>query len=152
VSAPDDVANEDELDDGEDLEHDSGDFGAVAREGEVVFSVEWDSDAPGAGAGGHAVLRWRGKFYVMSDDLGDSGPSETLDDVLEDQDVSWVSTATTSVWSSMLTAEEVAARLHHGLDEDHEFEINDEPWAYRATVNRFVRLGDVEDVDPPEGS
>jgi hypothetical protein len=106
--------------------------------GKVVFSHDWDSGGPGAGAGSDQVYHWKGKFVSCSLDFGNAGPFTSLDEALQEQDLLTVTGATTGIQCSMLSASEIAKRLH-GDEEGFEIEINGEAWVYRAEAGEFKR-------------
>jgi hypothetical protein len=110
----------------------------IISEGELVFSHEWDSGGPGAGAGVEQVYHWNGQFAIFSADLGNSGPFATLDEALADQDLLMVTSATTRIDCSLLTAKELARRLQ--CDEDgYQVVLNGERYAYREEAGEFQR-------------
>ncbi len=101
----------------------------ITEEGNEVFSLEWDSGGPGAGAGCEYVYRWRGKFAATSLDDCNPGPFNSLDEALAANDLFTVTSATTSIRCSLLTAKALAKRLQC-QDDGHAIEINGELWVY----------------------
>jgi hypothetical protein len=120
----------------------------IVEKGKAVFSHDWDSGGPGAGAGSETVYRWRGKFAIGSEVYENPGPFGSLDEALEELgNLLTVTGATTDIWCSLLTAEELAKRLQpYDDDEGYAIMINDEPWAYRKGKG-FKRIED-GDVRP----
>jgi hypothetical protein len=113
-------------------------FDQIIDQGEVVFSHDWDSGAPGVGAGSEQVYLWKGRFFIYSLDCGKFGPFASLDEALQEQDLLMVTSATTSIQCTLLEANELAKRLE--CDEDgYEIEINGESWVYRAADGGFTR-------------
>ena len=109
----------------------------IVEEGKVVFSHDWDSGDPGAGAGAEEVYRWKGKFAVCSLDFGNSGPFATLDEALREQSLLTVNSATTGIDCKLITAEELIKRLE--CEEDScAIDINGEPWVGKAQGAKFV--------------
>lgn len=111
----------------------------IIDEGEVVYSLEWDSGGPGAGAGENKVCHWKGKF-ASSSDSGYEGPFDTLDEALESNSCLCVTTATYNIESSMLSAKEIAKRLECFANDGYVVQINGESWVYRAASKEFKRL------------
>jgi uncharacterized protein (TIGR02996 family) len=114
----------------------------IIEKGECVFYNDWDSGGLGAGAGSERAYRWRGKFAFASADYGNAGPFDSLEEVLKRQDcLLSVTSATDSIWSSLLTAEEIAARLtYYGYDDDehYPFSVNGESWVYDPETGTFT--------------
>jgi len=46
----------------------------VSRNGDEVFNLEWDSRGPGGGAGVEVVVRFRGRLFTLSPNVGLRGP------------------------------------------------------------------------------
>lgn len=125
------AAEDEELDDGELTDR-------IIDEGKVVFSHDWDSGGPGAGAGSEQVYLWERRFAICSLDTGNAGPFGSLDEALQEQDLLTVTGATTSIHCSMLSSKELVKRLE--CDEDgYEIEINGESWIYHAGAGEFKR-------------
>src|ERR1700739_3976112 len=59
-------------------------------DGKEVLSLGWDGNAPGC-SGVIWVTRWKGFFFCGSSDYDPEGPFESLDEAL---DVEWFSTVT----------------------------------------------------------
>jgi hypothetical protein len=57
------------------------------------------------------VYHWEGRFAVCSLDFGNSGPFDTLDEALDEQGLLAITSATTSVTCSSISAKELAKRL-----------------------------------------
>jgi hypothetical protein len=88
------------------------------------------------------VYRWRGQFAYVSPDFGSDGPFNTWEEVLKQKDdcLFGVTEATTFIWCSLMTAEEIAARLtYYGYDDDEHFpfEVNGELWGYNKETGKF---------------
>jgi len=112
-------------------------FEFIKENGELVFSLEWDSGAPGAGAGIESVYRWNNKFVVSSLDDCNPGPFASLENALEANALLNVNAATRRVFSSLLPTNDLAKQLRcreMGLT----ILINGETWISSAT-GRFRR-------------
>src|SRR5262245_12894913 len=110
----------------------------IIAEGKVVFSHNWDSGGPGAGAGCERVYHRKGKFVICSLDFGTAGPFASLDEALQEQNLLTVTGATTSIDCLMVASTELATRLE--CEEDgYQIEINGELWVYRARKREFQR-------------
>jgi hypothetical protein len=68
----------------------------IRDNGEVVASHEWNSGAPGAGAGAVYVYLYDGAFYAEDDDEC-FGPCKTFQEAA-DAVVLWETDATTGLW------------------------------------------------------
>jgi hypothetical protein len=115
----------------------------IIEKGKEVFSHDWDSGGPFAGADSEKVFRWKGKFAVCSDSSGNDGPFSTLEEALESQDLLQVTGATTCIVCTMLTPEELAKRLECDEEDGYRIGINGEAWVYKAKAGKFTRV--VED-------
>jgi hypothetical protein len=56
--------------------------GIIRILGDPVFSLEWDSGAPGAGAGIEQVFKAEGAYFKESMDFGVGGPYDTLEEAI----------------------------------------------------------------------
>ena len=109
----------------------------IIEKGECVFAHDWESGGLGAGAGCEQVYRWRGKFAFASADYGNAGPFDSLEEVLKQQDcLTCVTSATTDICCSLMTDEELAARLTFD-DGVCLFRINGETWGYNPETGEF---------------
>ncbi|MEX2282530.1 MAG: hypothetical protein WEE89_08605 [Gemmatimonadota bacterium] len=107
----------------------------LSAESETLFLYEWDSGAPGAGAGTERVLKFRGKFFFDSGDFGVGGPFETFYDALEhlvpmsgDGKI-LVGSAATSYGSSIWSRDELIKNLEFVAPWDQDtLEINGIAW------------------------
>jgi hypothetical protein len=69
----------------------------IRSEGHLVGCQEWDSGAPGAGAGTVDVYQFRGVF-VSYNDVGCYGPYETFAEAAAAVDLFTKTSATTRIW------------------------------------------------------
>ena len=109
---------------------------AIIVQGDLVFSHDWDSGGPGAGAGSEEVYLWNGQFASASLDFGNQGPFETLDEALEESELLSVSDATTKIKSSIYSDAEIAGRLKCDID-GQEILINETKWTFREKTGKF---------------
>jgi hypothetical protein len=110
----------------------------IVEDGDSLFTHSWDSGGLGGGGGMESIRELNGQFAMSSLDIGSEGPYATFDEALAAFGVLTVTSASTSIWRSLMTAEELAKRLE--CDEDgFELEINSEPWVYRAATGAFER-------------
>ena len=91
--------NEDARDSWDEAEEDEEEdvFERILEDGEEVACQDWDSGAPGAGAGRVSVYRYRDRFYVMHD-AGLSGPYETKAEAISANGVDTETDATVRIW------------------------------------------------------
>jgi hypothetical protein len=124
----------------------------LTEEGEVVFSHEWDSGGPGAGAGIECVYELAGRFYYPCCDCPELfGSYDTVDEAVEG-DLLMVNSATYNVESSYHGDEELAARAEFngapgdGEDErlGHEIWFNCIPYVW-SKPGVFVKKDDEDD-------
>jgi hypothetical protein len=114
----------------------------ITEEGECVFEHSWDGGASPAANGSMQVYRWRGQFAYASTDYGSGGPYGSWGEVLQEkgEELFAVTSATDSIWCSLMTAEEIAARLTYyggGDDEHFPFSVNGESWGYNTETGKF---------------
>ncbi len=112
----------------DDLEWDDSD--AIFEEGEQVYSLYWDSGAPGAGAGYESVYKWNGQYYlVLSDGDGEDEPFDTLREAIDAGELTYVNSATQEITSTELSAAEIVAMLNNDESDPVErLTINGELW------------------------
>jgi hypothetical protein len=100
-----------------------------------VFSLDWDSGAPGAGAGTESVYEFAGKYFGLSSEGLWDGPYESLEDC-------WgrihVSGATTAISCWEWSEEEIIDRLEFfgapaGLN------INGTDWPFEHLEREYER-------------
>jgi len=104
----------------------------VNRDGEEVFEHEWDSGGPGAGAGCERVVMYKGQFWYCSNDQGTHGPYDDLQQALDSHGLLMVNEATTEIYSSMMSTEEILEQLGCQFEDTENFEliINGEAYVY----------------------
>ena len=102
-------------------------FERLVDHSEPAFALEWDSGAPGPGAGATLVYPWQDGFVIVQD-VGDDQVYPSLRAAIVDGEAGYVTPATTEVESPLLGADELAALLtHEGLDPVRIL-VNGEPW------------------------
>jgi hypothetical protein len=112
----------------------------IVAKGAVVYSHAYDRGDGRAGC--DRVHQLGAQFAVCTLDDGVVGPFDTLEEALEEADLTFVSEFATEITAPALSAEEVAAMLYSEPDVDgHVFRINGEDWEYRKTggFRRFDR-------------
>lgn len=110
----------------------------IIDRGDCVFTHDWDTNSPGGGAGSEQVYCWKGEYAIASTDYGDSGPFDSLEEALQEQDLLLVTGATTSIDCTEIGTEDLAARLLFD-DPPSSICINGERWIYNADEGRFER-------------
>lgn len=101
----------------------------MSGDADVVFSMTWDSGAPGAGAHADEVFRIEGKYWAEGW-LESGGPFDTLAEAvaaLTGDDGIYVSDCTEAIWSSEWTEDEIIARIST-LEEPDAVAINGARW------------------------
>lgn len=107
----------------------------VLEQGKKVFSSNWDSSGPGAGADSEVIYSFRDYYWPMSSTLGLTGPCETLKEALR-SDCGFVTQATKRISCTELSADKLAKLLTVTGPSDQSFDvtINGETW--RVGKNR----------------
>jgi hypothetical protein len=110
----------------------------IREQGECVCSIHWDSGAPGSGAGVDSIYKFKDEYWLYSD--GDlSGPFEFL---AEAMDGFGITDATESIYSTEVTATELATRVElYDPSSGHRIEINGEQWEV-SPDGKLERAGD----------
>ena len=57
----------------------------ISEQGERVFSLHWDSGAPGIGAGMDSIYKFKNQYWNYSFDNEVSGPFDSLTEAMEFQ-------------------------------------------------------------------
>jgi hypothetical protein len=117
----------------------------VWRLGEQVLSLDWDSGSPGAGAGTERVYQVGEKFLTASLDFGWGGPYDTLEQAFCPI---WVSEATTAIWCSEWTAEEIIARMEM-VGAPPVLSLNEEDWPFEVLEHTYQKLAGQRSPDSP---
>jgi hypothetical protein len=112
----------------DDLDWDDSD--AIFEEGEKVYSLYWDSGAPGAGAGYESVYKWNGQYYLLLSDGDDENePFDTLREAIDAGELTYVNSAMQEITSTELSAIDIVAMLNNDKSEPAErLTINGELW------------------------
>lgn len=117
----------------DDLEWDDSE--AIFEEGEKVYSLYWDSGAPGAGAGYESVYKWNDRYYLLlSDGDGADEPFDTLREAIDAGELTYVNSAMQEITSTELSAAEIVAMLNNDESDPVErLTINGELWQRDAS-------------------
>ena len=105
----------------------NADIETVVSEWDVVYTLAWDSGAPGPGAGVEFIYKSEGKYVaILEGDL--IGPCDNLVDVLDQSELNLVLSGVTNIECSEMSSEELAAVLHSHNDPGFQLLINREKW------------------------
>ena len=100
----------------------------ILEEGEIAYSLQWDSGGPAAGGGYEVVYKFKDYYWTHSEYEGLSGPYSFLDEALSGA-LTTVTDATDRIRCSELSSEEIAKRLEpYDLDCTKRIVINGEDW------------------------
>jgi hypothetical protein len=100
----------------------------ILEEGQIVYSLQWDSGGPAAGGGYEVVYKFRGYYWTHSDYEGLQGPYPCLNESLSAA-FTTVTDVTESIRCSELSSEEIVERLEpHDLEYTKRIVINGEDW------------------------
>lgn len=108
---------------------------AALRLGTEVFSLDWDSGGPGAGAGSETVYRVGPAYLYLSSTFGWQGPYESLDDAYG---CIAVTGATQSIWCSEWDEDEIVARIEL-YGEPSVIHVNGNPWPFETLEHAVGR-------------
>jgi len=102
----------------------------ISEQGERVFSLHWDSGAPGIGAGVDSIYKFKNQYWNYSFDNELFGPFDSLDEAMQRPDFLGITGATECIYCTELTAPEVACRLeiYDDIEPGHRVQINHEEW------------------------
>jgi hypothetical protein len=103
-----------------------------------VFSVRWDSGAPGAGADSEQVYRWGNGYIVLFSDGEDKTVYPALREAIKKTELNFVTEATQEIGSADMSSEEIAALLRTYEEGNYRILINGEVWQC-ADSSRFRR-------------
>jgi hypothetical protein len=110
----------------------------IIEEGEIVYSLQWDSGGPAAGAGYEVVYKFKDYYWAYSDYEELSGPYSCLDDALS-YTFRTVTDVTERIRCSELSSEEIAERLEpYDLECTKRIVINGEDWVV-TPEGRFMK-------------
>ena len=102
----------------------------ILMEGEEVFSHKYESDH--FGGGGHVVVHQLGDKFAFSSDVEGGGPFDSFEKVLKQSGALQVTEMSSTITSSLLTAQQIAQRLASFADVDFSLSINGEEWLHRS--------------------
>ncbi len=100
----------------------------LIEEKKPVYSVYWDSGAPGAGADSEHVYRWGDGYIVLFSGGGDETVYATLREAIEKAELNYVTEATQEIDSSEMSSEEIGALLRTHDEGSYRVLINGEVW------------------------
>jgi len=110
----------------------------IIRFGKIVYSVFWDSGGPGAGADFEFIYKWRDRYAVGLSFDEPQGPYQSLSEAIRASDLNLVTSATVSISSSELTAEQIAEILKPNEDPPFALRINEEIWRL-SQAGKFIK-------------
>jgi hypothetical protein len=97
-------------------------------EDELLYSIYWDSESPGAGADIERVYRWGDKYIVyLSFDENKTLYSSLLE-AIQSNELFNVNEATKEINSSELSSDEIAGHLRIVEENQYKVLINGENW------------------------
>ena len=111
----------------------------IAKNGEAVYGVYWDSGAPGAGADWETVYKYKGKYYLWLTFDDEHGPYDTLLEALEVSELLSVTDATVSVTCTEIPTEELVRKLTYLGDTGLTITVNEEEWQVTGD-GEFMRI------------
>ena len=110
----------------------------ILEEGKIVYSLQWESGGPAAGAGYEVVYKFRDSYWTHSDYEGLSGPYDSLAEALSDA-FTTVTSATERIRCSELSSDEIVERLEpYDLECTKRIVINGEDWVV-TPEGRFMK-------------
>ena len=132
-------------------------YDALDAEGELLFSLEWDSGGPGAGAGIECIYRLRGHYFFQSLDFGLGGPFATFEDPVEyvvgmGEDGSIpVNSATREITCSIWGVDELVQRLDLAMCEaGFDLVLNGESFRLEVLGDGTRELRRIPDAGEPQ--
>ena len=110
----------------------------VHEQGDVVFSLSWDSGHPGAGAGADCIYKFHDYFWRY-DDFGLAGPFADFEEALWEDYIA-VTSATESIRCSEWPMKKLIQKLKPcELEEDHDIIINGQKWRMSPEGNLICK-------------
>lgn len=101
----------------------------LEEEGQIVYSLYWDSDGPGGGADYEYVYRLHDMYYaVLTYEDGPQGPFQALEPVLRQFELNVVTNATQEIEAPELDEETLKSLLIGNADLPHTLTVNGKPW------------------------
>lgn len=133
----------------------------LVEEEKPVYSVYWDSGAPGAGADSEHVYRWGAGYIVLFSDGEDETVYPSLREAVEKTDLNYVTEATQEIHSPEMSSEEIAGLLRTDGEGSRRVLINGETWqtegsgGFRMENTEHISLSErldalLEDSSMPE--
>jgi hypothetical protein len=113
----------------------------MVENGEIVYSVYWDSEGPGAGADVEAIYKYNRKYCLRLSFEDDVLVYDSLGEALDAGELFLVSEATVSIESTEIPSEELIKKLTYSGGENHKFLINHEE--FLINKNQIIRLDSV---------
>ncbi len=103
-------------------------YDRLIGEEKPVFSIHWDSGAPGAGADSEHVYRWGDGYIVLPGGGEDETVYSSLREAIEQTERNYVTEATQEIHSTEMSSEEIAMLLRTDGEGSHRVLINGETW------------------------
>jgi hypothetical protein len=110
----------------------------ILEEGKVVYSLFWDSGGPGGGAGSETIVKFKNQYWAFTGSAEFFGPYDAMEYALSSEFIT-VTEATQSVYSSELSAEEIAELLEpFEIEYTKRLIINNKDWVI-TTEGEFMK-------------
>lgn len=100
----------------------------IIDKGEVVYSLFWDSGAPGPGAEYETIYRFQDKYYPILSYEEDTIPYETIEAALEASELTLITEATQEIETTEIAAAQLVQMLRYEGDKNISIAINGENW------------------------
>lgn len=113
----------------------------IIRYGQIVYSVFWDSGAPGAGADYELIFKWRDSYAARLSFDEPQGPYNSLAQAVRAAELNRITSATVSIDSQELSPEQIAKMLRYVGELPFGLRINGEIWLVDRD-KKFVRKVD----------
>jgi hypothetical protein len=111
----------------------------ITQYGKVVYSVFWDSGAPGAGADCELIFKWRERYAARFSWDEIKGPYGSLPEAIKETRLNSITSATVSIDSQELSSQQIVDMLKYKEDRTISLEINGETWLITTTDKKFVK-------------
>ena len=101
----------------------------LVTEGNPVYSIWWDSGAPGPGAGVEVIWEMGGSYYgILSSEDYPIGPFESMTDAMKATEMDLIMSGATEIDSSEMGDTELVAILRSENEPGFEVTINGVEW------------------------
>ena len=112
----------------------------IIDNGEIVYSLFWNSDAPGIGGEYENIYRFEEQYYPILSFEESVVAYNTLEEALDASEMTSLNESSQEIMSKEINTDRLVQLLHYQGDHDVSIVINGERWL-AITDGKFQKIG-----------